>query len=441
MKVGVVGIGHVGLPTASVLAHIGHEVTAIDSDRQKLEALRAGDLPYFEPGLAELVDEGRANGRLKFVTDFEDLVAGAEVVFVCVGTPPRSSGGANLLAVEKAARAVAEVADGRVVVAEKSTVPAGTAERVARTLDRYRRSAEFLVVSNPEFLREGSAVNDSLTPDRILVGAESPEALEVMKRLYSPLIEKGARWIATDLRTAELAKHACNAFLALKVSYINALARICELSSADVTDVAEIMGSDPRIGPAFLDAGIGYGGYCFPKDLAAFDRLARQLGYEFPLLGEIARINDEALQAAFDKIETALWNLEEKRVALLGLSFKPGTSDTRLSPSLELARKLIAAGATVCGYDPAAGSVAASEVDGIEVVDDLYEVFKGADCAVICTAWDEFKTIDLARARQAMAIPILVDGRNLLDGGAVAAQGFTYIPTGRSGLEPDPTAR
>ena len=193
--------------------------------------------------------------------------------------------------------------------------------------------------------------------------------------------------------------------------------------------------------PAFLDAGIGYGGYCFPKDLAAFDRLTRQLGYEFPLLGEIARINDEALVAVFDKIETALWNLEEKRVALLGLSFKPGTSDTRLSPSLELARRLIVAGATVCGYDPAAGGTAASEVEGLEVVDDLYEVFKGADCAVICTAWDEFKTIDLARAREAMALPILIDGRNLLDGAKVAAGGFTYIPTGRRSLEPDPTAR
>ena len=211
MKVGVVGIGHVGLPTASVLAHIGHDVAAIDSDREKLDALAAGELPYFEAGLAELVDSGRANGRLRFVAEFEELVAGAEVVFLCVGTPPRSSGEANLLAVEKAARAVAEVADGRVVVAEKSTVPAGTAERVARTLDRYRRTAEFLVVSNPEFLREGSAVNDSLAPDRILVGAESEEALEVMRRLYSPLIDKGARWIATDLRTAELAKHACNA--------------------------------------------------------------------------------------------------------------------------------------------------------------------------------------------------------------------------------------
>ncbi len=441
MKVGVVGIGHVGLPTASVLAHIGHDVAAIDSDREKLDALAAGELPYFEAGLAELVDSGRANGRLRFVAEFEELVAGAEVVFLCVGTPPRSSGEANLLAVEKAARAVAEVADGRVVVAEKSTVPAGTAERVARTLDRYRRTAEFLVVSNPEFLREGSAVNDSLAPDRILVGAESEEALEVMRRLYSPLIDKGARWIATDLRTAELAKHACNAFLALKVSYINALARVCELSSADVADVAEIMGSDPRIGPAFLDAGIGYGGYCFPKDLAAFDRLTRQLGYDFPLLGEIARINDEALAAVFDKIETALWNLEEKRIALLGLSFKPGTSDTRLSPSLELARRLITAGATVCGYDPAAGATTASEVEGLEVVDDLYDVFKEADCAVICTAWDEFKTIDLTRARQDMSLPILVDGRNLLDGEKVAAQGFTYIPTGRRGLEPDPTAR
>lgn len=441
MKVGVIGTGHVGLPTAAVLAHVGHDVVATDSDQGKLDDLSAGVLPYVEPGLKELVEEGRSSGRLKFVPEIADLVAGAEVVFLCVGTPPRATGEANLVAVEKAARAVAEAAEGRLVVAEKSTVPAGTAERVAQTLKRHGKGAEFLMVSNPEFLREGSAVADSLEPDRILVGADSPEALEVMRDLYRPLIDSGARWLETDLRTAELAKHACNAFLAMKISYINALARICELSGADVTDVAEIMGSDPRIGPAFLDAGIGYGGYCFPKDLAAFERLSAQLGYDFPLLGEIARINDEALQATYDKIAAALWNLEDKRIVLLGLAFKPGTSDTRLSPSLELARKLIAAGAHVCGYDPAAGPGPADEVEGLEVVPDLYEALTGADCAVICTAWDEFKTMDLARIHGAMATPILVDGRNFLNEETVAAHGFTYIPTGRRGLEPEPAPR
>lgn len=440
MKIGVIGIGHVGLPTAAVLAHIGHEVVATDSDRDKLDELIAGILPYFEPGLEELVEEGRASGRLSFAPETAEVVSGADVVFLCVGTPPRASGEANLAAVETAAQAVARAAQGRIVVAEKSTVPAGTAERVAETLKRHGNDAEFLMVSNPEFLREGSAVHDSLHPDRILVGAESPEAVAIMEELYRPLIDAGARWIATDLRTAELAKHACNAFLAMKISYANALARICELSGADVKDVAEIMGSDPRIGPEFLNAGIGYGGYCFPKDLAAFEVLSTQLGYDFPMLREIARINEEALEAAFEKIETALWNLDGKRIVLLGLSFKPGTSDIRLSPSLALARKLIATGANVSGYDPAAGSNAADEVPGLEVAADLYEALKGADCAVVCTEWDEFRTMDLTRVRGEMTTPIVVDGRNFLDRDVVVRNGFTYIPTGRPSFEPDPTS-
>ena len=257
-----------------------------------------------------------------------------------------------------------------------------------------------------------------------------------MEALYRPLIEHGAQWIATDVRTAELAKHACNAFLSMKISFANAMARLCELADADVVAVAEAMGSDDRIGHAFLGAGLGYGGYCFPKDLSAFGALANRLGYEFTLLKEIARINDEAVTATFRKIEEAMWNLEEKRIAVLGLAFKPGTDDTRFSPSLALARILIEAGAQVVGYDPEANANAKLDVPDLDVAPDAYEALRGAHCAVIATDWEEFKDLDLQRMHEEMAFPIVVDARNVLDGQAVSEAGFTYIPTGRPVLRP-----
>jgi len=352
-------------------------------------------------------------------------------VFICVGTPPKASGEASLAAVERAAELIARHADGPTVVVEKSTVPAGTAERVLEAIRRHRRDGEFNMVSNPEFLREGSAVEDALHPDRILVGSDSPEALALMRELYAPLVASGARLIETDLRTAELAKHACNAFLAMKVSFVNALARLAELAGADVETVAQVMGADPRIGPAFLRAGLGYGGYCFPKDLIAFERLAAGLGYDFPLLREIARINEEAVEAAFRKVQDALWNVEGKRVALLGLSFKPGTDDVRFSPALALAARLLDAGANVVGYDPQAGSAARAEVPELEVVDDPFGALAGAHCAVVCTDWPEFESIDLAKMHEQMAVPAVVDARNVFVPDDMAAAGFTYLSTGR----------
>ena len=436
MRVGVIGTGHVGLPTAATLASIGHEVVATDADREKVESLSRGGMPFFEPGLEELVGQGVAAGRLSFATDPADVVGDASVVFLCVGTPPRATGEANLTAIEETAATVARHATGPLVVAEKSTVPAGTAERVARTLGRHRSDGTFHVVSNPEFLREGSAVQDSLHPDRILVGSDSPEALGTMRELYAPIIEGGARWIETDVRTAELAKHASNAYLALKVSFANALARLCEAADADVVAVTEVMGADPRIGPAHLSAGLGYGGYCFPKDLQAFERLSERLGYRFPLLGEIARINAETVDAAFAKVEEALWNLEGKRVALLGLSFKPGTDDVRFSPALALAERLLRAGAAVVGFDPQAGANAKAEVPGLEVAGDAYAALEGANCAVVATDWPAFRELDPDRMREVMAFPVVVDGRNLLDPERMAAAGFTYIPMGRPTRSP-----
>jgi UDPglucose 6-dehydrogenase len=436
MKVGVIGTGHVGLPTAATLAHIGRDVTATDADGEKIEALLRGGVPFFEPGLEDLVREGRASHRLRFTSDPAEALAGAEVAFICVGTPPRATGEANLTAVERSAEVVARHATGPVVVVEKSTVPAGTAERVAGILTRHRPEGDFSVVSNPEFLREGSAVEDSLRPDRILVGGDSPEALLVMRDLYAPLIEAGAEWIETDVRTAEMAKHASNAFLALKISFANALARLCEATGADVEAVTEIMGADPRIGRAHLHAGLGYGGYCFPKDLQAFERLADRLGYDFPILREVARINEEAVDATFHKVEEALWNLEGKRVALLGLAFKPGTDDVRYAPSLGLADRLLEAGAVVVGYDPQAGPNAKAELPGLEVVDDPYVALSRADAAVVCTEWDEIVGLDLGRVREAMKLPIVVDGRNVFDPAQMAGLGFTYLPTGRPPVRP-----
>jgi len=436
MKVGVVGTGHVGLPTAATLAHVGHEVMATDADGDKIELLHRGGMPFFEPGLEELVRAGVEKGRLRFTADPPGALREAKVAFLCVGTPPRASGEANLIAVEQSADLVGRYATGPTVVVEKSTVPAGTAARISEILARHRSDGKLSVVCNPEFLREGSAVEDSLRPDRILVGSDSQDALAVMRELYAPLVGEGTLWIETDLHTAELAKHASNAFLALKVSFANALARIAEAAGADVDAITEVMGADPRIGKAHLSAGLGYGGSCFPKDLLAFERLTSRLGYDFPLLREIARINEEAVDAAFRKVEEILWNLEEKRVALLGLAFKPGTDDVRYAPALGLADRLLAAGAVVVGYDPQAGPNAKAELPGLKVVDDPYIALTGADAAVVCTEWDEIIGLDLVRVREIMKLPIMVDGRNVFDSVKMGEHGFTYLPTGRPQVRP-----
>jgi UDPglucose 6-dehydrogenase len=434
MRVVVVGTGHVGLLTAASLAAIGHDVVGVDSDEEKIESLRQGTSPFYEPGLDDLIRQTAEAGNLWFEAEPADGVKDAEVVFICVGTPARASGEASLVALERAARSVARSLSGPVVVVEKSTVPAGTADRLWRVLKSERPDLvdQIEVVSNPEFLREGQGVEDALHPSRLLVGARSPGGFEVMRRLYEPLIRDGSRLIETDLPTAELAKHACNAFLALKVSFANALARLCERAGADVTSVVDVMGSDPRIGRAFLDAGLGYGGFCFPKDLQAFERLSARLGYDFPLLREVERINGEAVEATLDKIKDALWNLEDKRIALLGLSFKPNTDDVRFSPALVLARRLLDEGATAVGYDPRAGANAKSELPGLEVASSADDAMEGAHCMVVCTEWDEFRSLDLRRAKSLLAHPIVVDARNLFDPDEMKTIGFVYYGTGRA---------
>jgi UDPglucose 6-dehydrogenase len=430
LDIAVIGTGHVGLITAGTLARVGHRVIGVDDNKDTIDSLNAGEMPFFEAGLCELVAQATASGRLRFTGDLAEAVAEAEVAFICVGTPGRPTGEPNMLAVEGVATALGRAATHDMVVVEKSTVPVQTAERIRAVLARTSPHA-FDVASNPEFLREGRAVEDSLHPDRILVGAASPWAHGIMRRLYEPMIAAGGRYFATDVATAELAKHACNAFLALKISFANGLARVCEASGADVVAVADIMGSDPRIGRDFLDAGLGWGGSCFPKDLAAFRAQSRRLGYEFGLLDEVVKINDEALASTFHKVKEALWNLEGKRVVLLGLAFKPGTDDVRESPALRLAQMLLDGGATVVGVDPQAGPAAAARLPGLEVVDDAYAGADGADCLVVCTDWPEFATLDLVRLKGILTVPILVDGRNLFDARAARDAGFSYFPTGR----------
>lgn len=430
MKVVVMGTGHVGLVTSATLAKIGHEVVGVDSDPQKIAQLREGQAPFFEPGLQELLDEVTEKGSLRFSESAADAVPGSEVAFICVGTPGRPDGDANLLAVEQAAHDVAKHATGDMVVVQKSTVPVHTAARVQITMSRTSPHT-FHLVSNPEFLREGSAVEDSLKPERILVGADEKEAHRIIRELYAPLIDDEVEYHSTDLRTAELAKHACNAFLAMKISFANALARICEAAGADVVSIADIMGSDSRIGRAFLNAGLGYGGYCFPKDVAAFRAQAERLGFDFGLLTEVMKINAGALDAAFLKVKEAVWNLEGKKIVLLGLAFKPGTDDVREAPALYLADRLREAGAVVVGHDPQANDNAKALMDFIEVFADPYEAADGAHCVVICTEWPEFSDLDLARLKGIMTHPVIVDGRNVFEPSAMEEAGFTYLPTGR----------
>jgi UDPglucose 6-dehydrogenase len=431
MRVAVMGTGRVGVVTCVALARIGHDVIGTDVDAEKIALLQRAVPPFYEPGLEEALGAECAAGRLAFTTAVAEALGTAEVVFICVGTPARADGEANLIAVELALSEIAHHAMDGAVIVEKSTVPAGTAERVRRTLLREGRGRQVHVASNPEFLREGLALHDALRPDRVVIGIESDRGREVLEQLYAPMIDEGVRVIVTDIPTAELAKSASNAFLALKISFANALARLCERNGADVTAVADVMGSDPRIGRAFLNAGLGYGGYCLPKDVAALERLAARLGYPFPLLQEVVRVNEEAAAAVFGRVEEAVWNVEGKRIALLGLSFKPDTDDIRSSPPLALASRLLQEGAEVVGYDPRAAAAAQREVPGLRVVDTAYEAVTGAHCLVLATEWPEFGDLDLGRLRGLMAHPVVVDGRNLFDPDAMREAGFWYYPTGR----------
>jgi UDPglucose 6-dehydrogenase len=429
MNIAVVGSGYVGLVTGACFADLGNKVICIDNVEEKIELLNKGKIPIYEPGLEELVKRNMKERRLFFTTSIEEGVKKSKVIFIAVGTPPKKGGEADLSHVEAVARSIAKNMDSYRIIVEKSTVPVETGEWVKNTIKiNNRKKVPFDVVSNPEFLKEGSAIQDFMVPDRIVLGAESEKAKKIMTELYKPL---KAPIIITDIKSAEIIKHASNAFLAMKVSFINAIANLCERTGADVGQVAEGMGYDKRIGKAFLNAGIGFGGFCFPKDLAAFRRISQKLGYDFNLLREVERVNEGQKKFFLKQIEKTLWNLNHKTVGILGLSFKPNTDDMRYAPSIDIIKALQREGAKIKAFDPAAMEKAGKLFKKIQFCRDAYEVAKGSDCLVILTEWNEFKELDLKKIKRLLKTPNIIDGRNIYDPEEMKARGFKYQSIGR----------
>jgi UDPglucose 6-dehydrogenase len=425
----MIGAGYVGLTSGPCLARIGHEVICVDNDPAKIDLLNAGGMPIYEPGLHDIIRGTVAAGRLSFTTDIKSAVAGSTVAFIAVGTPPRDAGGPDLTFVENVARDIATSMREYHLVVEKSTVPVQTGRWVRTTIERYNRAGTpFDVASNPEFLREGSAVEDFLHPDRIVVGVESDRAREIMTEIYRPI---DAPIVFTDLASAELIKHASNAFLSMKISFANALSVICEASGADVRQVTAGVGMDRRIGPDFLSAGIGYGGFCFPKDLRAFIAIAAELGYDFRLLKEVEAINEDAKRRFVRKVQSLLWNLRDKSIGVLGLAFKPNTDDMRFAPSIDIIAALVAEGARVKAYDPQAMERARAVIPGIEFCRRAEDVADDADLLAVLTEWPEFRELNLTELKKRMRLPIICDGRNLFERAEVERLGFTYVGVGR----------
>ena len=432
MKLTIIGSGYVGLTTGACFAEVGHEVMCVDNDEKKVATLLKGDIPIYEPGLAEIVTKNVAAGRLKFTTNTPEGVAHGDVVFIAVPTPPNEDGSVDLKFIEKVAREIAPAIKEYKVIVDKSTVPVKTGEKVTETIRRYAPDADFDVVSNPEFLREGSAVADLMKPDRIVFGSNSDKASALMNKIYEPF---RAPILVTDINSAELIKHAANSFLALKISYINAVSAICEASDADVELVAEGIGMDKRIGRSFLNAGLGYGGSCFPKDIAAFIAISDQLGVPFNLLKEVEKINRSQLGRFIQKVRDALWVLEEKKIAVWGLSFKPDTDDVRCSVAIELVEMLVAEGAEITAFDPKAMErVKDLEVGSkIKLAASPEEAASGAEALIIATEWPEFAHADFKAVKESMIAPMLFDGRNLLDPATMKQMGFDYHGIGRGG--------
>jgi UDPglucose 6-dehydrogenase len=453
--VGVVGTGYVGLTTGASLAYVGHRVTCLDNNQERLASLREGMVPFYEPGLQELV--AKSAERLRFVSSerLTEILPGSDALIVSVGTPQGGDGSADLSNVADVARAIGRALAGSkprelpLVVVNKSTVPVGSAYYVSTLVGEGveevgGNGAEFRIASNPEFLREGSAVHDSLFPDRVVVGTDSKQALDVLRTLYSPIVEQSfpTEWdprpkvavpfVTTDLASAEMIKYASNAFLATKISFINEIANLCELVGADISEVAYGIGLDDRVGSRFLSAGLGWGGSCFPKDVAALRATAREYEHETPLLDATAAVNERQRRMVIHKLQRDLHSLKGKRVALLGLSFKPNTDDLRGAPSLTIADALHSLGARVVGYDPVAGKAAAKLAPDFQVVFDPYEALRGAHAAVVVTEWEEVRGLDPNKAASLMRDPkLIVDGRNALDASASREAGLLYRGFGR----------
>jgi UDPglucose 6-dehydrogenase len=445
MKIAVIGAGYVGLTTAACLAQIGHHVFCSESDESKLDKLKRGIVPVFEPHLDRIVAENQRLGHLTFGST-ADAISHGTIIFICVGTPPLPNGDADLSAIAEVARAIGKHASGYRLVVEKSTVPVQTGSQLRRQLLLSGTTQlECDVASNPEFLREGSALEDFLHPSRIVLGVDSLRSSELLSKVYEPIITKkfvcpihkvcpkgnAPVLLTTDSSSAELIKHASNSFLAMKISFINMVANLCEVVGADISKVAEGMGLDPRIGPAFLNPGIGFGGFCFPKDLQAFIRIAEKVGCDFSLLREVEKINQRRIEHFIEAVRKELWVIRGKKLAVWGLAFKPNTDDIRFAPSIELMRALINQGSIVRAYDPQASEKAREVLPDVTYCADPYEASKDADAILIATEWDEFRNIDWQRLKRLVERPLILDGRNMLDGLVMADSGFSYVSIGR----------
>ena len=436
MDIAIIGSGYVGLVTGACFADVGHNVICVDNDEEKIKTLQAGRIPIYEPGLEEIVHRNVSAHRLHFSSSIREGVDKSHIIFIAVPTPPQPNGDVDLSFIEKVSREIADVLTDYRVIVDKSTVPVKTGERVAETIKRYNRhGAKFDVVSNPEFLREGCAIHDLMHPDRVVIGAQSQRAVDLMKKVYEPFM---APVLVTGINSAELIKHAANSFLALKISYINAISAICDASGADVDKVADGIGMDRRIGRQFLNAGIGYGGSCFPKDVAAFIHISEQLGVPFTLLKEVQRINAGQKERFLKLIRDTLWVLREKKIAVWGLTFKPDTDDVRSSVAIELVDTMLREGAHVTVYDPK-GMEKARELKAIadaKFAASALEAVDGAEALVIATEWNEFANVDLTALKRRMTTPIVFDGRNLLNPDTMGELGFHYHSIGRASIIP-----
>ncbi len=432
-KICVIGTGYVGLVTGTCFADMGHRVTCLDIDENRIDQLNHGIMPIYEPGLKQIVDQNVEAGRLDFTTSYPEALKGSEFAFISVGTPSSEDGEADMQYVKNAVDSIAENLDHPIIIVNKSTVPVGTGDWVAEIIQEQngKDTPKFSVVSNPEFLREGSAVNDFTKPDRVVLGSTDEEAAGKVAELYQAL---RSPIMITDLRTAEMVKYASNAYLATRISYINEIANICESLGADVREVARGMGMDKRIGPAFLDAGLGWGGSCLPKDVKALSHMAATRGAHPQLLQAVMDINQNQRSNAVSKLEDALGGLDGKTIGVLGLSFKPNTDDTRDSPSLDIIRMLLARGASVQGFDPQAMKASQEEIPALMLCQNPYDVAESADALLLATEWNEFKSLDFKRIKDNMRSLVIVDGRNIWDGSELHALGFTYFGMG----VPDP---
>ena len=437
MHISVIGSGYVGLVTGACFAEFGVHVTCMDSDSRRIEKLEKGEIPFYEPGLGELVTKGVKEGRLSFTTDIAKAVDKALVIFIAVGTPPRGDGSADLSYVEEVGKGIARHMTGYKVIVTKSTVPVGTGATLREVITNAQTNAfRFDLVSNPEFLREGSAIEDFMRPNRVVIGADSDQAVAIMKDLYRPLYLIETPIVVTDVPTAELIKYASNAFLATKISFINEIANLCEKVGANVQMVAKGMGLDHRIGAKFLHAGPGFGGSCFPKDLAALIQTGERHGHPMQIASAASRVNDSQRGRMIDKIREALGGVKGKTLAMLGLSFKPNTNDLREAPALAIGRVLLADGASIRAYDPEALTEACRLLPELQPCRDTYHAAEGADALVIMTEWNVFRNLDFEKLKSVMRVPVLLDLRNVYDPERVAAAGFKYISVGRAAQTP-----